>query len=198
MVKAYPWSGGEKSSAPAAVWEARRAINSPGEKPTLAKAVKSSSVVLTGWGTIKSGAGTFGCGRPITNSTLGAPGQTERLRAPTNWILYTYISQVLNLKVVSEDTHKSPGVIAAACLKKKGLISPRTSSIPTFPGSWSSVALKIMIDPSAPPPLIFSPRNQRWDKQVSIFKYNYPKVGEIPMASWKERRSAPWAFTVFR
>ena len=61
---------------------------------------------------------------------------------------------VLKLKVVSENTHKSPGVIALACLKKKGLITSRTSSIPTFPGSNNSVALKIMIDPSAPPPLM--------------------------------------------
>jgi hypothetical protein len=62
------------------------------------------------------------------------------------------VSRVLNL--VSENTYKSPGVIALACLKKKGLISSRTSSIPTFPGSNNSVALKMMIDPSAPPPLI--------------------------------------------
>ena len=66
------------------MWEERRAISSAGEKSTFAKAVKSSSVVLTGWGTIKSGAGPFGCGRPITNLTLGAPGQTVRLRAPAN------------------------------------------------------------------------------------------------------------------
>ena len=157
-MRAYPLSGGEKSSAPAAVWEARRAISSAGEKPTAAKASKSSSVVLTGWGIIKSGAGSLGCGRPITNGTLGAPGQTVRLRAPANWILYIYyVSRrvVLNLRIVSENTHKSPGVMAWECLKKKGLISSRISSIPTFPGSCNSVELKIMIDPSAPPPLFF-------------------------------------------
>jgi hypothetical protein len=58
------------------------------------------------------------------------------------------------VKVVSENTHKSPGVIASAFAKKKGLTSLRTSSIPTFPGSNNSVALKMMIDPSAPPPLM--------------------------------------------
>ena len=58
------------------------------------------------------------------------------------------------MKVVFKNTHKSPGDIASACLKKNGLISSRTSSIPTFPGSCNSVALKMMIDPSAPPPLM--------------------------------------------
>jgi len=43
-----PLSGGAKSSAPAAEWEARRATSSAGEKPTEPKKSKSSSVVLTG------------------------------------------------------------------------------------------------------------------------------------------------------
>ena len=156
MARAYPLSGGEKSSTPATVWEERRAISSSGEKSTAAKAAKSSSVVLTGWGMIKSGAGPFGGGRPIANRTLGAPGQSVRLRAPANWILNIQVqfTWVLNLKRDFENTHKSPGVIALACLKKKGLISARISSIPTFPGSSNSVSLKIMIDPSAPPPLM--------------------------------------------
>ena len=47
-VKAYPTSGGAKSSAPAAVWEARRATSSAGEKFTTANASISSVVVLTG------------------------------------------------------------------------------------------------------------------------------------------------------
>ena len=52
-----------------------------------------------------------------------------------------------------KNTYKSPGVIAWECLKKKGLNVSRISSIPMFPGSSSSVALKIIMDPSAPPPL---------------------------------------------
>jgi hypothetical protein len=96
---------------------------------------------------------------------------------------------VLNLKV-SENTHKSPGVIASACLKKKGLISPRISSIPMLPGSFNSVVLKIMIDPSAPPPLMsFSPGIS--GKIKTMCKCNYPKFGENPIASWKARRRAP-------
>ena len=89
------------------------------------------------------------------------------------------------------NTYKSPGLIAPACLKKKGLISARTSSIPRFPGSCSSVSLKIMMDPSAPPPLkTFSALY--WLRK-SECKDNYPNVGEIPMASWKLRRRAAWA-----
>jgi len=43
-----PLSGGAKSSAPAAVWDARRATSSAPLKPASAKADKSWSVVLTG------------------------------------------------------------------------------------------------------------------------------------------------------
>ena len=80
----------------------------------------------------------------LTNAKTECTGQLNTI----------HIMLVGHLVLISENTHKSPGVIAFACLKKKGLISSRTSSIPTFPGSNNSVALKMMIDPSAPPPLI--------------------------------------------
>ena len=83
-MKAYPTTGGEKSFAPPAVWAARRATSSSEEKPIAPKEAMSSSVVLVGRGMTNSGAGPSGAGRPIEKLTLGAPGQTERLRAAAN------------------------------------------------------------------------------------------------------------------
>ena len=90
--------------------------------------------------------------RPLTNGKTEGTSELNTIRI----ILVEY-------KSWSSNTHKSPGDIAWECLKKNGLITSRTSSIPTFPGSFNSVALKMMIEPSAPPPLRFF-RNQQRDK----------------------------------
>ena len=86
----------------------------------------------------------FNLWRPFTNAKT--EGTSE---------LNTIHLMLVEYKSLSSNTHKSPGVIAWACLKKKGLSTSRTSSIPTFPGSNNSVLLKMMIEPSAPPPLRF-------------------------------------------
>jgi len=69
------------------VWDARRVTASTGENPAsanLAKMVVTSSV---GSGTVRSGAGASGGGRPEKNLRLGAPAQLEIPTAAARWTL---------------------------------------------------------------------------------------------------------------
>ena len=69
------------------VWEARRETASTGENPAsanLAKIVVTSSV---GSGTVRSGAGATGGGRPEKYKRLGAPAQLEIPTAAARWTL---------------------------------------------------------------------------------------------------------------
>lgn len=78
----------------------------------------------------------------------------------------------------------------SAYLVMKGPTWSRTSSIPMLAWNVSSVALKVKIEPSAPPPLFIFSQSL---PEAGYIHYTYPRVGEIPIASWNTRRRAPWA-----
>ena len=68
--------------------EARRATTSAGLKfPASLKRWRMLSTVSNGSGTVPSGAGAVGAGRPSKNSRRGAPGQLLTPTAPANWML---------------------------------------------------------------------------------------------------------------
>lgn len=97
----------------------------------------------------------------------------------------TYSASIIH--TIAELTYKSPGVRTLECFWRNGPTASRTSSMPVLAWKVSSVSLKVAIEPSAPPPLLKneSPRNI-WRGGLT-----YPNEGEIPMASWNTRRSAP-------
>lgn len=66
---------GSTTSAAAMVWEARRATTSGVEKPASAKRARIAVTLSVGSGTVRSGAGASGGGRPNENLRRGAPGQ---------------------------------------------------------------------------------------------------------------------------
>ena len=67
-------------TAAAMVCDERRATASGAENPASANLSRILVTVSVGSGTVKSGAGALGGGRPNMNSSLGAPGQ---LAVPT-------------------------------------------------------------------------------------------------------------------
>ena len=64
-----------KLTAAAMVWEARRETASGGENPASANLAKIAVTVSVGSGTVRSGAGATGGGRPEKYKRLGAPAQ---------------------------------------------------------------------------------------------------------------------------
>jgi hypothetical protein len=57
------------------LWDARRATASEGERPASANLAKIAVTLSVGSGTVRSGAGATGGGRPSKKLSLGAPGQ---------------------------------------------------------------------------------------------------------------------------
>lgn len=69
------------------VCEERRAIASWGENPASANRSRILVTLSVGSGTVRSGAGALGGGRPNMNSRRGAPGQLDVPTAAARWTL---------------------------------------------------------------------------------------------------------------
>jgi hypothetical protein len=114
-----------------------------------------TSVESNGAGTRLSGAGAVALGRPSKNRSRGAPGQLLTPIAPASWMLKT-----CQLLIVEEATrtHKSPGeTIPAPPHSERHLSCIFTiSSRPPLAGYWVSMSEKVIIEPSAPPPLVLN------------------------------------------
>jgi hypothetical protein len=141
--------------------EARRATTSSEVNPASAKRAIMTSVESDGPGIVPSGAGAVALGRPRRNGSRGAPGQLLRPTAPASWILRGTDDYVLHSWVVNS-THKSPGdMIPPNCERNCVCASTMSSSI-VLAEYCDSVSWKIIMEPSAPPPL--------WCRFISLYR----------------------------
>lgn len=89
--------------------------------------------------------------RPMKALRVGIPGQLEAPTAPANWMLLHNTCISFSSLDAQATTYKSATVILLRSWK--GLRVATTSSRPTLAWNAVSISGKIMMEPSAPPPL---------------------------------------------
>lgn len=96
--KGVPGIVGSTTSAAAMVWDESRATASAGEKPASPKRSRILVTLSVGSGTVRSGAGASGGGRPKKKLSRGAPGQLAVPIAAARWTLNLEVQLSVNIQ----------------------------------------------------------------------------------------------------
>ncbi len=128
-------------------------MTSSESNPASAKRARMASVESNGAGIVPSGAGAVALGRLRRNCNRGAPGQLLMPTALASWILGRMSQSCMHGHPVVDETHKSPGEMAPSNCERNCAWALTMSSIPPLAGYCVSTSSKIIMEPSAPPPL---------------------------------------------